>query len=94
MRDWKSRHFVNTIWPGMKIYESAAGTGLNELMTMEIIAEASNDSVNLLDGVTLYGNEYIPESAHVANMLLSYPNLLPGKARLVSSRKQRKGLYA
>jgi len=49
----------------LAIYESASGQGLNLLLTLEILQEQWG-----ITNVTLYGNDYLPESVHVARTIL------------------------
>jgi hypothetical protein len=60
MYSWKSRMFRD-LKNGASIYESACGVGLNMYMTLEIVQE----ELGLTD-LTVYGNEYVPESVDVA----------------------------
>lgn len=62
---FKSKYFVPNLKPGMKIYESAFGIGLNLFMTLEVLQEFTNTL-----GITVYGNEYVPESVEKANFIL------------------------
>ena len=63
--DFKSKHLVPNLKPGMKIYESAMGIGLNLFMTLEILQESEN-----ISGITVYGNEYVRESVEQAEFVL------------------------
>ena len=63
--DFKSKHLVPNLKPGMKIYESAMGIGMNLFMTLEILQESKN-----ISGITVYGNEYVRESVEQAEFVL------------------------
>jgi hypothetical protein len=69
MRSWKETHVVPNVQSGDDIYESACGIGLNLVMTMELLHGHG------IDNVRLFGNEVLPESADLANLVL--PALLP-----------------
>jgi hypothetical protein len=60
MYKWKSKMF-RELKDGASIYESACGVGLNMYMTLEIIQEELG-----LTNLTVYGNEYVPESVDIA----------------------------
>ncbi len=76
---WKSSHFVMNLKTGDAIYESACGTGLNILMTLEIVQQESNGTITNL---TFYGNDYVPQSVKIANLLAKRRNFFPSNARL------------
>jgi hypothetical protein len=61
LRPWKEMVYVPNIQSGDAIYESACGSGLNLLLTTEILRE--HDIVN----VTVYGNDYVAPSVAIAN---------------------------
>jgi len=71
MTPWKQRAFVPHIQSGDKIYESAIGQGLNAYMTLELLREQKPS----LQGVSLYGNEYLLASTVRANEF--FDRLLP-----------------
>jgi hypothetical protein len=70
LRDWKAQYFANNLKDGDSIFESACGIGLNLVMTLEVVQELKE-----LKNVKVYGNEYVLESAKLANDILDY--LLP-----------------
>ena len=63
-RDWKKRMF-KSLKPGDTIFESACGRGFNLLMTAEVLKEEYG-----IDGLNMYGIEYVQSSADVANHVL------------------------
>lgn len=65
LSSFKSKYYVPNLKPGMKIYESAMGIGLNLYMTLEILQESKN-----ISGITVYGNEYVRESVEQAEFVL------------------------
>jgi hypothetical protein len=69
MRSWKEQHVVPNVQSGDDVYESACGIGLNLVMTAELL------HAHGIDNVRLFGNEVLPESADLANLVL--PALLP-----------------
>lgn len=81
MTPWKSSRrfadFLTNHSPNATIYESACGIGLNLYMTLEILQQAHG-----LEGLTVYGNEYVPESVQVARAIWGNPQLVPAQARL------------
>ena len=72
MKPFKERFFVPYLKPGMKMYESACGIGLNLLMTLEILQEVrgNENKLSLGAGITVYGNEYVRESVELSEMVL------------------------
>ena len=64
-----TRHYKKwiaaNVKPGDKIFESAAGIGLNLFMALEVIQEETG-----ISDITVYGNEYLEKSAHRANVQL------------------------
>ena len=76
---WKSSYFVTNLKTGDSIYESACGSGLNILMTLEIVQQESNGTITNL---TFYGNDYIPQSVKIANLLSERRDFFPSNARL------------
>ena len=64
-----TRHYKkwisSNVKPGDKIFESAAGIGLNLFMALEVIQEETG-----ISDITIYGNEYLEKSAQRANILL------------------------
>ena len=70
LHDWKVKHFAKYLKDGDSVYESACGIGLNLFLTLEIMQE-----VMQLKDIKVYGNEYVEESAELANNILDY--LLP-----------------
>jgi len=74
---WKSNIFQKIeLHNGDSIYESASGVGMNLLLTLEIMAEVQNVS-----NLVVYGNDYIAQSAALANALLDDRDTLPNGAR-------------
>lgn len=65
MTHFKSKFFGPYLKPGMKMYESACGIGLNLLMTLEILQE-----LQMGVGITVYGNEYVQESVEISEVVL------------------------
>jgi hypothetical protein len=69
MHDWKSKQYPKYLKSGDSIYESAAGVGLNLMMTLEILREYG------IENLHVYGNEYVEASTEKANLVLDH--LLP-----------------
>jgi SAM-dependent methyltransferase len=65
MYDWKGRRFAD-LRTGDAIYESACGIGLNLHMTLEILSETAQ-----VEGLAVYGNELVGESAALARDLMA-----------------------
>jgi hypothetical protein len=59
---WKSTQFAPYLNNGSTIYESACGIGLNLYLTLEILHEVKG-----IEGITVYGNEYVDASTILAN---------------------------
>jgi len=74
-----AKYMAPHLKPGAKLYESASGIGLNLLLTLEVLQEMPD--VNIGTGITVYGNEYVPESAQVSEMVLGDGILPPGNHR-------------
>ena len=70
-----TKYFAPYLFPGAKVYESACGIGLNLLMTLEVLQEEG------LSGITVYGNEYVPESVLKSEMVLGEGLLPDGNTR-------------
>lgn len=64
MYHWKRTRVAPFVENGDSIYESACGIGMNLRMTLEILHE-----VRGIDFLRIYGNEYVPLSAQVANRI-------------------------
>lgn len=64
MKPWKSTRFVENLQSGDVIYESACGVGMNLHMTVGILKQYG------IENLTVYGNEYLAESAELANRAL------------------------
>jgi len=77
MRHWKTTRFVPNVKSGDTMYESACGIGLNLVMTLEILKEHG------IDNITVYGNEYLPDSVEFGNRVLDV---------LVPDRGNHKGM--
>jgi SAM-dependent methyltransferase len=75
MFHWKSKQFRD-VPSGAVIYESACGIGLNLLMTLEILHK-----VHQVVNVTVYGNDYVPQSVEIARTV-SRGGWLPAHGRL------------
>jgi SAM-dependent methyltransferase len=73
MSRFKKKYFVPNLASGMSIYESACGIGLNLFMTLEILKKKN------VEGITVYGNDYVGDSVRVANQLLASGSL-PGNS--------------
>lgn len=69
MQHWRSTRFVPNVRSGDTIYESACGIGMGLHMTVDILKQHG------IENLTVYGNEYLPESADLANKALDF--LLP-----------------
>ena len=74
MFPWKSRYF-SELKSGDIIYESACGIGMNLFMTLEILYEVLG-----ITNITIYGNDYVPESVQVALAIYSDSNVLLPKS--------------
>ncbi|GKY96761.1 hypothetical protein MPSEU_000635500 [Mayamaea pseudoterrestris] len=72
---FKSKYFAPNLSNNMFIYESASGIGLNLLMTLEILEQ------HQIEGLVVYGNEYVHDSVDVSRQLLGTQEL-PAKAKL------------
>jgi hypothetical protein len=59
---WKSTQFAPYLNNYSTIYESACGIGLNLYLTLEILYEVKG-----IEGITVYGNEYVDASTLKAN---------------------------
>ena len=70
LRPWK-KHIIETakLQPGDSIYESAMGRGFNLLITAEVLNEL------LIDGVFVYGNDYLSDSIRLAKSLWKLPEI-------------------
>lgn len=67
MYDFKSKYFPEYLEDGYSIYESACGIGLNLYMTLEIVKEVKG-----VENLFIYGNEYLPDSAKMANTVMDH----------------------
>lgn len=78
--EWKSTYF-SSLQSGDTIFESGCGSGLNLLMTVDILKESAN-----VDDLKVYGIEYVPESVANANRILGQvlPETWAGNAQLGS----------
>jgi hypothetical protein len=70
LHDWKVKHYAANLKDGDSIFESACGIGLNLALTLESVQEAESKH-----NLKVYGNEYVAESAKLANKILD--TLLP-----------------
>jgi hypothetical protein len=68
MYSWKSRYFKD-IKSNDIIYESACGIGMNLYMTLEIIQHVLG-----VTNITIYGNDYVPQSVQIAQSIYSEVN--------------------
>ena len=64
MYPWKSQRFVQGLKSGDAVYESACGIGMNLYMTLEILQQVAD-----IHNITVYGNEYVPESVDIARAI-------------------------
>eukprot|EP00560_Eucampia_antarctica_P000270 CAMPEP_0197837980 /NCGR_PEP_ID=MMETSP1437-20131217/33953_1 /TAXON_ID=49252 ORGANISM="Eucampia antarctica, Strain CCMP1452" /NCGR_SAMPLE_ID=MMETSP1437 /ASSEMBLY_ACC=CAM_ASM_001096 /LENGTH=319 /DNA_ID=CAMNT_0043445475 /DNA_START=36 /DNA_END=995 /DNA_ORIENTATION=- len=66
--DWKLKAFGDNLTGdgNEKIYESACGLGMNIMMTLELLAEHRD-----IHSLTVYGSDYIPESAIYASKFIA-----------------------
>lgn len=71
-RSFKTDAF-SSLKNGDRIFESACGTGLNLVMTLEILEEDHG-----VTDLTVFGNDYLKESVVVANQLMD-KGILPAK---------------
>eukprot|EP00746_Dinoflagellata_sp_MGD_P033828 gnl/MRDRNA2_/MRDRNA2_180791_c0_seq1.p1 gnl/MRDRNA2_/MRDRNA2_180791_c0~~gnl/MRDRNA2_/MRDRNA2_180791_c0_seq1.p1 ORF type:complete len:286 (-),score=53.37 gnl/MRDRNA2_/MRDRNA2_180791_c0_seq1:408-1265(-) len=78
LRPWKIEAFVPHIKAGDAIYESACGTGLNLLLTTEILKEHG------IQLTTVYGNDYLQQHVDIANEVWDTPT---------SREVARKGIF-
>lgn len=69
---FKSKYYPKYLKSGMHIYESACGIGLNLYMTLEILKEFGG-----ISDITVYGNEYVKESAEKAAQLVLSEGVIP-----------------
>ena len=70
LRPWKKKVLkLANLQSGDLLYESAMGRGLNLLMTAEFLAESS------IDGVFVYGNDYLKDSIRMAKSLWGLPEV-------------------
>lgn len=63
LRPWKEHMFVKNINSGDTIYESACGSGLNLVLTTDILREYN------IHNITVYGNDYVSQSVEIANRI-------------------------
>ena len=63
LRPWKVKAFVPYLKSGDSIYESACGSGLNLLLTLEVLLE------NNITSITVSGNDYLEKSIYRANQI-------------------------
>lgn len=82
--DFKRKYFLPFLKSGDSIYESACGIGLNLFGTLEILQEYGN-----VTNVTVYGNEYLLESAKHASQVLDALLLPP--TNITTSNKNKLG---
>jgi SAM-dependent methyltransferase len=61
LRQWKTDVFVPNLQSGDSIYESGCGTGMNLLLTTQILAEHN------ISDIHVYGNDYLKASVDTAN---------------------------
>jgi hypothetical protein len=71
---WKSTQFAPYLNNYSSIYESACGIGLNLYLTLEILHEVKG-----IEGITVYGNEYVDASTLKANEV--YDQIPPHRAQ-------------
>jgi hypothetical protein len=79
VKDWKVSHFLKYLKTGDSIYQAGAGIGLNLLLTLEILHEASDE--HYVTDLHVYGNDYIPMMAKLANLLLDVLTPQAGSAK-------------
>jgi len=61
LKPWKEEVFVPHLKSGDSLYESACGSGMNLLVSVETLAEHN------IHNITVYGNDYVQESIDLAN---------------------------
>jgi hypothetical protein len=69
---FKSKYYPKYLKKGSHLYESACGIGLNLFMTLEILQEE-----NGISGITVYGNEFVPESVEKAKAVVLAEGVIP-----------------
>ena len=72
---FKSKYYPKYLTKGSHLYESACGIGLNLFMTLEILGQ------NGVSGITVYGNEYVPESVEKARNVVLADGVIPSSNR-------------
>jgi len=83
-KPFKSKYFPKYLKTGSHLYESACGIGLNLFMTLEILQEEDtttntkgSGSSTGISGITVYGNEYVPESVEKARDVVLADGVIP-----------------
>jgi len=76
---FKSKYYPKYLQNGSHLYESACGIGLNLFMTLEILQEGGGGgtSGDGTTGITVYGNEYVPESVEKARDVVLAEGVIP-----------------
>ena len=72
-KPFKEKYYPKYLKEGSHLYESACGIGLNLYMTLEIVRP--------ITGITVYGNEYVPESAEKARRVVLADGVIPAGNR-------------
>lgn len=76
LRPWKVKAFVPYLKSGDSIYESACGSGLNLLLTLEVLLE------NNITSITVSGNDYLEKIIYRANQIWGSPSIVRHKGSL------------
>lgn len=71
-KKFKKQYYTKYLKEGSHLYESACGIGLNLFMTLEIVGEEN------ISGITVYGNEFVPESVEKARTVVLADGVIPG----------------
>jgi len=69
LTQWKTKVFRKNLKSGDVIYESACGSGLNLLLTTQILKDLG------IHNLTVYGNDYVPSSVSMANKIWDLPEV-------------------
>eukprot|EP00536_Pseudo-nitzschia_multiseries_P012600 jgi/Psemu1/68383/estExt_Genemark1.C_4910019 len=70
---FKTKYYPKYLKEGMSVYESAMGIGLNLFMTLELLGEQDPP----ISGITVYGNDFVPESIEEAKNVVLTEGVLP-----------------
>jgi hypothetical protein len=69
LKPWKTEIFVPNVQSGDSIYESACGTGINLLLTSQLLSEHG------ISNLKVYGNDYLDASVDAANRIWDGPEI-------------------